>query len=243
MNKYYQQDFVPQLSIDCVIFGYHGRSLRVLVPKLHFEGDFWALPGGFIYQEEGIDHAACRILEERTGIRDIFLEQYRVFGEVPRSNQDVLDRIRKLNTAKFSESPLGNIALEWLSRRFVSIGYYALVDINKVVPRLMPIDQSIDWYPLEALPDLIMDHNTQVRTALEALRQNLDKKLLGSNLLPDKFTMKELQQLYEAVYDRPFRRNNFQKKMLELDVLERLEKKFTGAANKAPYLYRFKNLM
>ncbi len=87
---------------------------------------------------------------------------------------------------------------------------------------------------------MIMDHNEQVRTALEMLRVNFDHKLMWFNLLPKMFKMKELQQLYETVYDTPFPRNNFQKKILDLHVLERLEKKYTGAANKAPYLYRFK---
>ena len=85
-----------------------------------------------------------------------------------------------------------------------------------------------------------MDHNEMVGYALETLRQNLDQKLIGFNLLPETFTMREVQELYEAVYDKPFARNNFQKKMLDLNVLERLEKKFTGAQNKAPYLYRFR---
>ena len=86
---------------------------------------------------------------------------------------------------------------------------------------------------------MIMDHNLMVDRALETLRRNLDEKLIGFNLLPETFTMRELQELYEAVYNKPFARNNFQKKILDLNVLERLEKKFTGAANKAPYLYRF----
>jgi hypothetical protein len=103
----------------------------------------------------------------------------------------------------------------------------------------MEIDQSINCYPINALPEMIMDHNEQVSHALKILRLHLDNKLLGFNLLPAKFTMKELQQLYEAVYKRPFRRNNLQKKMLDLGVLERLENKYTRAANKAPYLYRF----
>lgn len=86
---------------------------------------------------------------------------------------------------------------------------------------------------------MIIDHNEMVVYALETLRQNLDSKLIGFNLLPETFTMKEVQELYGAVYDKPFARNNFQKKILDMNVLERLEKKFTGAANKAPYLYRF----
>jgi len=87
---------------------------------------------------------------------------------------------------------------------------------------------------------MMYDHRDILTSALEALRQNLDQKLIGFNLLPETFTMREVQELYEVVYDRPFAINNFQKRILDLNVLERLEKKFTGAQNKAPYLYRFK---
>ncbi|MGB5667843.1 MAG: NUDIX domain-containing protein [Maribacter sp.] len=240
MKVYIKENFIQQLSIDCVIFGYDDRQLKVLVAKLAFKGDFWILPSGFVLQDEGIDQAAHRILEERTGFKDIFLEQYRVFGDVPRTNMAIIEKISALNREKLDAATIGDIDLEWLKKRFIAIGYYALVDINKVVPKLMAIDESIDWYEITQLPQLISDHNEQVNRALEALRLNLDIKLLGFNLLSQKFTMKELQHLYEAVYDRPFRRNNFQKKMLDLEVLERLEKKFTGTANKAPYLYRFK---
>lgn len=229
-----ERNLINQLSIDCVIFGYQKNQLKILIPKFDFIGDFWALPGGFVFQEEGIFHAAQRILEERTGINDIFLEQYWTFGEVPRTTRTTMDRMLTLNQEKFDNS-----FMEWLNQRFISIGYYALVDINKVVPKLMEMDQSIAWYEINKLPPMISDHQFQVNKALKALRANLDDKLLGFNLLPEEFTMKELQQLYEAVYERPFRRNNFQKKMLDLGVLERLEKKLTGAANKAPYLYRF----
>lgn len=240
MKGFNRHNYIQQLSIDCVIFGYHEKQLKVLVPKLAFIGDFWTLPGGYILQEEGIDDAAKRILEDRTGIQDIYLEQFQVFGDVSRSSKQLLAELFALNKIKFSEMQLQGETLEWLNKRFISIGYYALVDIKKVVPRLMEIDSSIDWYPIKKLPPMIMDHNLQVNNALETLRLRLDDKLIGFNLLPEKFTMKELQQLYETVYDKSFRRNNFQKKMLDLNVLERLEKKFTGAAHKAPYLYRFK---
>ncbi len=239
MADFKSNKFINQLSIDCVIFGYDNKKLKVLVPKLNFEGDFWALPSGFVLQDEGIDQAAKRILEERTGINNIYLEQYHVFGDVPRTNQKDIDRILALNQTQFDTWGMDNQFMQWLTQRFVSIGYYALVNINKVVPKLMDIDCSIDWHEISALPKMIGDHNEQVKWALDALRLQLDKKLLGFNMLPQKFTMKELQQLYETVYDRPYRRNNFQKKMLDLGVLERLEKKYTGASNKAPYLYRF----
>lgn len=234
-----EQNYIQQLSIDCVIFGYREKQLNVLVPKLDFRGEFWALPGGFILQEESIDQAARRILEDRTGIRDIYLEQFKVFGEAERSNKGILEQLIMLNEDKLDNQPFNQKELEWVTRRFVSIGYYALVNIDKVVPQKSQIDKSIDWYPVKQVPTLIMDHNEIVAQALETLQQNLDQKLIAFNLLPETFTMKEVQELYEAIFDKPLARNNFQKKMLDLNVLERLEKKFTGAANKAPYLYRW----
>jgi 8-oxo-dGTP diphosphatase len=240
MKLFDEHNFIHQLSIDSVIFGYKDGALKVLVPKLDLKENLWALPGGFINQEESIDHAALRILEERTGIRDIYLEQFRVFGEPKRVNNIVFDELNLVKEEMIEKGIFDLASINWLSKRFVSIGYYALVDINKVNPQCTYFDESIEWYNIKDLPKLIMDHNEMVTYALETLRQNLDEKLIGFNLLPETFTMKEVQELYEAVYDKPFARNNFQKKMLDLNVLERLEKKFTGAANKAPYLYRFK---
>lgn len=240
MKLFDEHNFIHQLSIDSVIFGYKDGALKVLVPKLDLKENLWALPGGFIKQEESIDHAALRILEERTGIRDIYLEQFRVFGEPKRVNNIVFDELNRVKEEMIAKGIFDMQSLNWLSKRFVSVGYYALVDINKVTPQKTDLDSSIEWYNIKNLPELIMDHTEMVTYALETLRKNLDEKLIGFNLLPETFTMKEVQELYEAVYDKPFARNNFQKKILDMNVLERLEKKFTGAANKAPYLYRFK---
>jgi len=241
MNFFDKESFIQQLSIDCVILGYQEHTLKVLLPKLYLKTDIWALPGGFIQQNENIDTAALRILNERTGLKDIFLEQFRVFGNKDRRNNDIVKRIIDSKSEENEHLYFNNQDLIWLSQRFVSIGYYALVDINKVTPSLSRIDIAIDWKDVKNLPRLIMDHKDIVLNALETLRHNLDQKLIGFNLLPETFTMREVQELYEAIYDKPFARNNFQKKILDLDVLERLEKKFTGAANKAPYLYRFKS--
>lgn len=234
-----EQNYIQQLSIDCVIFGYQEKQLNVLVPKLDLRGDFWALPAGFILQDEDISQAARRILEERTGIKDIYLEQFRVFGDARRTNRPHVERMIQLNVDRMGEKLFNRKELEWITRRFVSIGYYALVDINKVIPQKSEMDQSIAWYPIKQLPPMIMDHDEIVAQGLSALRLNLDQQLIVFNLLPETFTMKELQELYEAIFDKPLARNNFQKKILDLNVLERLDKKFTGAANKAPYLYRF----
>lgn len=239
MPSLHKQDYIQQLSIDCIIFGYQEKQLNVLIPKLRFRGDFWALPGGFIAQNESIDQAARRILEERTGLKDIYLEQFRVFGDTGRTNIRFLQELTELNKDTLGSGPFNQKELEWITRRFVSIGYYALVDINKVVPKKSDIDESVGWYDCKQLPTLIMDHNAMITSALDTLRLNLDQKLIGFNLLPETFTMKEVQELYEAIFDKPLARNNFQKKILDLNVLERLDKKFTGAANKAPYLYRF----
>lgn len=235
-----EQNYIQQLSIDCVIFGYYNKQLKVLVPKLNFNGDFWALPSGFVYHDEDIDKAADRILQYRTGITEIYLEQFYVFGKAGRNSADFIERLIELNPEKLGEKMHNKKEYEWFTRRFVSIGYYALVDISKVVPKKIELDQSIEWYDIKEIPAMIMDHNEIVEKALSALRLNLGEKLIAFKLLPETFTMKEVQELYETIFDKPFARNNFQKMILDLNVLERLEKKFTGAANKAPYLYRFR---
>jgi hypothetical protein len=126
----------------------------------------------------------------------------------------------------------------FLLQRFVSIGYYALVDFTEAVPASDGLADECRWYDLKKLPRLIQDHNKIIKTALGALRMNLDKKLVGFNLLPQRFTMGELQILYETVLDEKFRRTSFQRKMLNLGILKKVDKQWTGAAHKAPYLYQ-----
>lgn len=235
-----KQDLIPQITIDCVIFGYESRQLKVLIPKLDFNGDFWALPSGFVQQNDDIDVAAQKILQFRTGIENLYLEQFRVFGKVARNHAAFLDRLIELNSDRLSPVESSKEDYDWFTKRFIAIGYYALVDIGKVQPQKSSIDQAIEWHPVEELPTMILDHQEIVEFALKTLRRDLDVKLNAFNLLPDTFTMKEVQEVYETISGEEFWRTNFQKKILDLDVLERLEKKFTGAANKAPYLYRFK---
>jgi ADP-ribose pyrophosphatase YjhB (NUDIX family) len=242
MQQVSQQSYIPQVSVDCVIFGYQAKQLKVLIPKLDLTGDFWALPGGFVHQWEDIDQAATRILGDRTGITDIYLEQFRVFGNASRANSQFIDRLIELNQDKVEKKQQNPTDYEWINKRFISIGYYALVDINRVIPQKTSLDATIDWYDIHELPAMILDHNNIIQEALGTLRRDLDQKLIAYNLLPETFTMKELQQLYEAIYDQPFAANNFPRKILEQNVLERLDKKFTGAANKAPYLYRLRKL-
>lgn len=236
-----QNNYIEQISIDCVIFGYQKKQLKVLVAKLAFQGDYYALPSGFIYQEEDIDAAAKRILWHRTGIENIYLEQFYVFGKAGRNSKAFLDHLIANNPQLKKEEIRDQREYNWFTKRFISIGYYALVDINQVELRQTTLDESISWHPVDELPGLILDHNQLVQKALYSLRRDLDEKISAFKLLPDTFTMKEVQGVYESIFKREFVRTNFQKKILDLNVLERLGKQFTGAANKAPYLYRFKN--
>ncbi len=240
MQKLGSATYISQVSIDCVIFGYEAKALKVLVAKFKFGKGVFSLPGGFILKTEGIDHAASRILRERTGLTNIYLEQFRVFGD---ENRIVTSKYRetvKSELQRFDHERFDAEVLEWLTSRFISIGYYALVDLTKVNPQCGEFDEYLEWRTIQDIPEMIHDHREILEYGLQALRQNLDQKLIAFNLLPETFTMREVQELYEAVYDRSFPINNFQKKILDLGVLERLHKKYTGAAHTAPYLYRFK---
>ncbi|MBL7818834.1 MAG: NUDIX hydrolase [Saprospiraceae bacterium] len=234
------KNYINQIAIDCVVFGYEDGQLKILISQLKYKGDFYALPNGFIFQEENTDAAAHRILQERTGLKDIYLEEFKVFGKADRNNKAFLDKLIELNYADTAFEQTHNPMYEWLSKRFISIGYYALVNIKAVEPQLTEIDKSLEWYNIHELPPMIMDGNEIAQAALKTLQRDIDEKLNVFNLLPEKFTMKEVQDIYESVFERAFVRTNFQKKILDLNVLERLEKKFTGAKNKAPYLYKLK---
>lgn len=240
MRTVNKQNLIPQITVDCVIFGYENQKLKVLIPKINFKGDFWALPSGFVNQEDDIDDAAQKVLQFRTGLENIYLEQFSVFGKASRNHTAFLDKLIELNADSLQNSENNNDEYQWFTKRFIAIGYYALVDIGKVNPQLSDIDQSIEWHDIGNLPTMILDHQEIVSEALKSLRSHINDKINAFNLLPETFTMKEVQEVYEAVSGKTFVRTNFQKMILQLNVLERLEKKFTGAQNKAPYLYRFR---
>jgi len=222
---------LPGLSIDSVIFGFHENQLKILLLRFRHV-DAFALPGGFIFETENLGEAAERILAERTGLRHIYLEQFYVFGDRDRRDAAVQKTLLEGSGIQLSDD-------HWLMRRFVSIGYYALIDFTKATPTPDALSDSCTWHDLDSLPPLIFDHAAIVQKALETLRSQLDDKLIGFALLPDAFTMTDLQRLYETILGKSLLRANFQRKMLGLGILERLEKKWGGGAHKAPYLYRF----
>lgn len=240
MKPFKYENYISQVAIDCVIFGYEARKLKVLVAKINFKGDFYALPSGFIQDDEDVDEAAKRILQDRTGLTDVYLEEFKVFGKADRNSKAFIDKLILLNFYDQAVEQTNSSTYQWFTKRVISIGYYALVDIKNVKPCLTDIDASLHWYNIHELPPMIMDYNDISAVALKTLRRDLDEKLNVFNLLPEKFTMKDIQDIYETIFEKPFVRTNFQKKILDLNILERLEKKFTGAKNKAPYLYKLK---
>lgn len=225
-------ELMPGLSIDCVIIGFDLKDLNILVLKWP-DLDLWALPGGFIHQEEDMDLAATRILEERSGISLPYLFQFHTFGKV--------DRRKNSPDVEFPGPANKNYAtfFAWLKQRFISTGYLSLVDMRDSKPMPDLLSESCQWKPLHALPELLFDHNEIVKKALDQIRIQINHLPIGLSLLPEKFTMKDLQTLYESILNRDLDRGNFQKKMLKLGFLNRLEKKHTGASHKAPYLYSF----
>jgi 8-oxo-dGTP diphosphatase len=225
--------FIPHLAYDSVVFGFSKGKLNILLMEYHATG-LHALPGGFVGRTEDLEEAVKRGLFERTGLKEIYLEQFHTFGEVNRFQPEVMKRILEANGYKVQED-------YWMLDRFFSIAYYALIDHEKVTLQPDAISDSIAWYEIERLPELIFDHDRIVQKALQTLRENLDRKLIGGNLLPERFTMNELQAVYEAILGEKLRRTSFQRKMLSMDILERHEKLFTGKSHKAPFLYSFKN--
>ncbi|MCJ8164067.1 NUDIX domain-containing protein [Pontibacter sp. E15-1] len=223
--------FQPGLSVDCVIFGFHDNQLKVLLLKMK-AADKWALPGGFVYKEEDVEDAAVRVLQSRTGLRNIFLQQFHTFGDPARSN-------RKLNRALLRSVGVQADDSHWFLQRFITVGYYALVDFSGAVPQPDATSEACAWWDFQEMPALVMDHQHILQKALETLRKQLNDQPIGYNLLPEKFTMPELQRLYETILGKQLDRRNFQRKMLGYGILNRLEERKQGVAHKAPYYYSF----
>ena len=194
--------------------------------------DKWALPGGFIKKSEPIEEAAYRVLKERTGVQNIFLQQFNVFGDPNRADASIHQK-RYLNYGV--KIPKDN----WLIQRFITIGFYALVDFSDENLKAAASDETTAWTDISKLSQLMMDHEAIVLKALEALRSQLAYLPIGRNLMPKKFTMPELQKLYETILDRKLDRRNFQRKMLGFDILNKLSEIRKGGAHKAPFLYSF----
>lgn len=211
-----KKEYIARVSIDCVIFGFHDASIKVLLLKFK-DSESWMLPGGYMKATENIDVAAERILYERTDVKNIFLNQFKVFGETDRTKNFSLD--------------IG---------RVISIGYYALVDYTIVNhPIVDNFSDDCKWIDIENPPPLLMDHLNILNSALATIRQQINFKPIGLNLLPESFTMPELQCLYEIILNKKINRGSFYRKMMKYNILDKLPETRKGGAHKAPNLYKF----
>ena len=203
----------PALSVDCVVFGLDEEDLKVLLIQRDlppFAGK-WALPGGFVDVNETLDNAARRELREETCIDVTYLEQLYTFGAV---NRDPRDRV-------------------------VSVAYYALVKLSDYRVQAATDVRNVGWYSIGKTPKLAFDHATILQLSHERLQEKVRYQPLGFELLPSKFTLRQLQHLYETILGRPLDKRNFRRKILGLDVLRKLDDYQSNVAHRAARLYRF----
>lgn len=208
----YNQKRKFHVAVDCIIFGFDRQALKLLCVKRDFapEKGKWSLMGGFLEQEEDIDDAAKRVLYQLTGLNEIYLEQLQAYGERTRD-------------------PAG---------RVISIAYYALIDsvrFNKQISRTY----DARWFSLDHLPHLVFDHQAMVEKAIKRLQRKCRTQPVGFELLPEKFTLPQLQLLYEEIFGRVFDKRNFRKKILSMGILNKLEEKDKAGSRKGAYLYQF----
>ena len=202
---------LDQLSIDCLIFGFQAGDLQLLLIQRGEapERGRWALPGGFIGREEGIDAASRRILHELTGLEDLYLDQLRAFGD--------LDR--------------------YPPRRVVTLAYYALVSASRYP--LEGLGGRARWFPVQELPALPFDHGDIFQEGMATLRRKIRHQPIGFELLPEKFTLYQLQQLYEAILGCSLDKPNFRRKLSRMNLLVPLPEFQQEVAHRAARLYRF----
>ena len=212
MNNYYSSNPKFYVGIDCIIFGFSGDELHLLLLKRNFEparGE-WSLMGGFVQEGESVDAAAKRVLAELTGLDSVYMEQVGAFGDVHRD-------------------PGG---------RVVSVAYYALVDVKEYDRELVQRHNAF-WVNINELPPLIFDHEEMVRQARVLMQRKASTEPIGFSLLPRLFTLSQLQSLYEAIYGETIDKRNFRKRVAEMDCIEKTDKIDKESSKRGASLYQF----
>jgi 8-oxo-dGTP diphosphatase len=202
------------VAVDCIIFGYDilEKEIKLLLFKRIIEPakGRWSLAGGFVDNNESLDDAACRILRKLTGLESVYLKQSYSYGDPARDPGD----------------------------RVISVAYFALIAIRDINKELAE-KNGVQWRSLSRLPVLIFDHPDMVKKALTNLQNQIKIKPVGFELLPEKFTLVQLQNLYEAIYQRKIDKRNFRKKILSMEILEKLDEKEKETSKKGAFYYRF----
>jgi 8-oxo-dGTP diphosphatase len=205
--------FKSAFTVDNVIFGFEDGTLQVLLIKRNIQPAYgeWALPGNFVEPNEALDDACVRVLEQLTGVRDVYLEQVKTFGKVNRH-------------------PFG---------RVITVAYYSLVKSSDFELSPSSIAGKAKWQPVQKIGDLPFDHNEILDACLERLKQRVRARPVGFELLPPKFTLTELQNLYEAILSTTLDKRNFRKKIISMNLLVDLNELQEGVAHRPAKLYQF----
>jgi hypothetical protein len=212
MTRFYLQEDKLFVSVDCIILGFKGNAINVLIIKRKFEplkGER-SLMGGFVRENENIDDTVSRVVFEYTGIEDVYMEQVGTYGDVGRD----------------------------IGERVVSVVYYALIDMELFDEKLEK-KHNAELVNINDIGQLILDHNRFIYDTLKLMKRRTATRPVGFNLLPEKFTLPQLQSLYEAIYQRPLDKRNFRKKLFEMDILEKLDEKDKSASKRGAFYYKF----
>ena len=212
MSNYYSSNPKLYVGIDCIIFGFNEGELNLLLLKRNFEPAMgeWSLMGGFVQEDESVDDAAKRVLNELTGLEDVYMEQVQAFGAIDRDPGE----------------------------RVVSIVYYALININEYDKESVQQHNAF-WVNINELPALIFDHPQMVEKARKLMQQKASTEPIGFNLLPKLFTLSQLQSLYEAIYGESIDKRNFRKRIAEMDYIEKTDKIDKTGSKRGAALYQF----
>jgi 8-oxo-dGTP diphosphatase len=212
--QYYPHGTKHLIAVDCIIFGYDilEKEIKLLLFKRIVEPakGKWSLAGGFVEPDESLDAAASRILRKLTGLDSVYMKQSYAYGETDRDP----------------------------GARVISIAYFALITIRDIDKELAERN-GVSWRSLSRLPDLIFDHPLMVKRALADLQNQVKIRPVGFELLPEKFTLVQLQDLYEAIYQRKVDKRNFRKKILSMGILEKLDEKERETSKKGAFYYKF----
>lgn len=223
----------PHVSVDCVIFGFSNETLRLLLIKrtvpnalTELDDSYYALPGDLVRDNENLDEAAARVLKELTGLTGIFLQQFQAFGD-------------PLRIAKAKDRAWLKGVRQDPDARVITVAYMALIESSKVEIQPGSFSKGAVWLPIGEIPELAFDHNEISEGALMALREKVQIQPIAFELLREKFTMRDLQVLYETILQREFDKRNFRRKMLNSGVIAALPEKQHGVSNKPARYYVF----
>lgn len=205
----------PSVTVDIVIFTIKSDDLQVLLIKRKNPPykDSWAIPGGFIHVRETLDEAALRELNEETGVSDVYLEQLYTFGTPDRDPR----------------------------KRVITVAYYSLISAEKLIPGSGSDGEEVEWFNIKNLPALAFDHSEIIDSALERLRLKLNYTNVGFQLLPDEFTLTELQKVYEVILDKSLDKRNFRKRIMSMNILQETNKTKMEGYHRPAKLYSFKS--